>query len=137
MRLVVVSAAQCQLRPRHIHSFVQSSHSRLKAAYTAPLFGAHTDPFAKYLREPALAHAHRPSALGHSKGFVPEKMDSIADQLRTVCTLMEKLGQEPFEGPELLKWRRDLAQPLCQTCANPHIVQCNGALEKQIGTLAK
>ena len=49
MRLVVVSTAECQLRPRHVRPAMQSSHGGLKAAYATPHFGAHTDLFSKHL----------------------------------------------------------------------------------------
>jgi hypothetical protein len=64
MRLVIITAVECQLRPRHVRPVVQSSHGGLEAVYAAPHFGAYTDLFVKYLREPPLAYSHRPGALG-------------------------------------------------------------------------
>src|SRR6202167_865010 len=49
MRLVVVSTAECQLRPRHVRPVVQSAHGSLKAANPTPHFRGDSDLFSKHL----------------------------------------------------------------------------------------
>lgn len=85
MRLVVVSTAECQLSPRHVHSVVQSSHGGLKAVYAAPRFGAQTDPFSKHLGEAPLAYSDGSGALGNTETFFPEEMHRLIDHFRTPC----------------------------------------------------
>ena len=139
MRLVVVSTAEGQLRPRHVHAVVQSSHGGLKTAYAAPHFGTHTDLFAKYLRESALAYSYGSGALGNAEGFFPEDMQRLIDQFRTPCVRMkmQTSGQENFQGPQFLDRCRNLAQPVDERRASPDLFQTDRALKKQVGTLAE
>ena len=85
MRLVVVSTAECQLRPTHVRSVMQSSHGGLKAAYAAPHFGTQTDLFSKHLGEPPLAHSYGSGALGNAETFFPEEVHRLIDHFRTPC----------------------------------------------------
>jgi hypothetical protein len=64
-------------------------------------------------------------------------MNGLTYQVGTWFALAQKLGQKRFENPEPLDWCRDLAQPVRETRANPHIVQGNRPPEKQIGTLTE
>lgn len=102
MRLIVIPTAQRQLGPGHIHPVVQSTQGDLKAVYARPGFWAHTNLFAKYLGESALAYAHRLGALGDAEAGVAEKMDPLLHQLRTAVALVEALVQQHFERSEFV-----------------------------------
>jgi hypothetical protein len=64
-------------------------------------------------------------------------MHGLVNQFRAARAFLEKLGQEHVENPEPFGWYRRLAQSVYKARANPHIIQSDGPLKKQIGTLTE
>ena len=54
VRLVCISASDCQFRPSHFVALVKSAHRALKASYPAPLLGRKTNILAEDMVQASL-----------------------------------------------------------------------------------